>query len=254
MRQSKNVIPVSGTGYWRSAFRIYQAALDILFPRRCPVCGEIVKPAGRLICPSCLLRLSPVRPPVCKRCGKEIPDAVMEYCRDCMVHSHSFEYGIALLHYDETSRRIMAQIKYNNKREYLDFFGKAIADVYKKAIRRMGVDVIVPVPIHKSRRRKRGFNQAELLARVLGEELQLAVRTDILVRDRQTRPQKELSAADRLRNLSGAFCVSQMPADVQRILLVDDIYTTGSTIEACTRSLKEAGAQKVFFAVICITG
>ena len=178
----------------------------------------------------------------------------MEYCRDCMIHSHSFEYGIALLHYDETSRRIMAQIKYNNKREYLDFFGKAIADVYKKAIRRMGVDVIVPVPIHKSRRRKRGFNQAELFARVLGEELQLAVRTDILVRDRQTRPQKELSAADRLRNLSGAFRAGPIPADAQRILLVDDIYTTGSTIEACTRSLKEAGAQKVFFAVICITG
>lgn len=251
--------------------------LNILFPRRCPVCGEIVKPAGSLICPACVRELSFVKSPVCKKCGKEIVDATMEFCEDCMVHRHAFEYGIALLNYDETARRIMAQIKYNNKREYLDFFGAAMAKRYGNIIRRMEVDAIVPVPVHQSRLRKRGFNQAELLANVLGERLGIPVRPELLVRTKRTLPQKELSASERLKNLSGAFSAGEAltgkhvskrikaawePEEsnlgktlkVRRVLLVDDIYTTGSTIEACSRVLRAAGVECVYAAVICITG
>lgn len=234
--------------------------LNILFPRRCPVCGEIVKPAGSLICPSCVRELSFVKSPVCKKCGKEIVDETMEFCEDCMSHRHAFEYGVALLNYDETARRAMAQIKYNNKREYLDFFGAAMAKRYEKTIRRMEVDAIVPVPIHRSRLRWRGFNQAELLADILGERLGIPVRPELLVRTKRTLPQKELSASERLKNLTGAFCAGQVlaqsdgVADVRRVLLVDDIYTTGSTIEACARVLRAAGIERVYAAVICITG
>ena len=100
--------------------------LDILFPHRCPVCGEIVRPAGSLICPSCFQELSFVKNPVCKKCGKEIVDETVEFCEDCMAHRHAFEYGIALVNYDEAARRAMVQIKYNNKRVFLDFFGDAM--------------------------------------------------------------------------------------------------------------------------------
>ena len=118
----------------------------------------------------------------------------------------------------------------------------------------MNVDVIIPVPVHPSRRRKRGFNQAEVLAKIMGERLGIPVRTDLLTRTKKTLPQKELSAGERLKNLSGAFRAEVIPAEIRRILLVDDIYTTGSTIEACTRALKTSGAQAIYFVVICMAG
>ena len=184
---------------------IKETFLDFLFPRRCPVCGEITSPAGSLICPSCFLKLSFVKPPVCKKCGKEIMDETMEYCSDCMGHFHAFESGVALLNYDETARSVMAQIKYKNKREYLDFFGAVMAKRYGRTVARMAVEAIVPVPIHSSRRRARGFNQAEVLAEILGDKLKIPVEPQMLIREKKTRPQKELSAAERLKNMSGAF-------------------------------------------------
>ena len=95
--------------------------LNILFPRRCPVCGEIVRPAGRLICPACFRELSFVKSPTCKKCGKEIEDETMEFCEDCMAHRHAYESGLALFNYNDAARNSMVQIKYHNKREYLDF-------------------------------------------------------------------------------------------------------------------------------------
>ena len=231
-----------------------QTILDILFPRRCPVCGEIVKPAGSLICPSCFQELSFVKNPTCKKCGKEILNETLEFCESCVTHPRSFEYGAALLNYNETARESMVKIKYKNKREYLDFYGAAMAVRFENTIRRMVVDVIVPIPIHRSRRRKRGFNQAEILAKVIGERLGVPVASDALVRSKKTLPQKELSASERLRNLSGAFTMGKLDGSVRSVLLVDDIYTTGSTIEACTQVLKKAGIETVFFAVICMAG
>lgn len=231
-----------------------ESLIGILFPRRCPVCDGIVKPPGRLICPGCFGRLSPVRPPVCKKCGKEIIDAAAEYCVDCIRRGRSFEYGVALLNYDETARRSMARIKYSNRREYLDFYGAALAARHEKTIRRMNADAIVPVPLHSSRMRQRGFNQAEVMARILGERLGVPVMPDLLVRDRKTQPQKDLTARERLKNLSGAIRAGKIPDGIRTVLLTDDIYTTGSTVEACTRALMKAGIGKVYFAVICITG
>ena len=226
-----------------------ETILNVLFPRHCPVCGEIVKPPGSLICPACFHKLSYVKPPVCKKCGKEILDETEEFCGDCMKRRHAFESGLALMNYDETARRSMAWIKYKNKREYLDFYGAALAARYETQIRRMEADALVPVPVHPSRKRARGFNQAEVLA-VLG----IPVESGMLIRDKRTKPQKELSAAERLKNLSGAFRAGAIPEGIRTVLLVDDIYTTGSTVEACARALRSAGVSRVYFVVICMTG
>lgn len=232
--------------------KIIEFAADILFPRRCPVCDDIVLPRGGLICPECVKRLSFVKGPVCKKCGKEVFSDTVEYCFDCTKHKRSFESGRALVNYNEAARNSMVKIKYKNKREYLDFYIEAICIRYGKIISRMGADALVPVPVHPSRMRSRGYNQAELLARGIGRELGIPVCADLLLRSRKTAPQKELNPAERLKNLEEAFEAGSIPSGIGTVILVDDIYTTGSTIEACTRALKRMGVKKVYFLAICI--
>ena len=130
-----------------------RAALDALYPRRCPVCGEIVTPKGRLICPSCLLRLSPVKSPVCQKCGKEVWSEEIEYCPDCVKHRRSFARGMSLFNYTEEAARSMAAVKYKNKREYLDFYAEAAAEKLRQYENReeWQFDGLVPVPVHPAR-------------------------------------------------------------------------------------------------------
>ncbi|MEY8337771.1 ComF family protein [Lachnospiraceae bacterium 62-35] len=224
----------------------------ILFPRRCPVCGNIVPFGKGLICRSCFSELSFIKSPCCKKCGKEVMNERIEYCYDCSRHVRHFQRGMALLNYNEAAARSMAGIKYHNKREYLDFYGEAAVRRYGKAITRIDPDVLIPVPIHPSRLRSRGFNQAEIFARIIGKRLGIPVRTDILKRNRKTDPQKELTPKERLQNLEQAFSAEGMPNHIHRVLLADDIYTTGSTIEACTRALKQQGVDEIYFLTICI--
>lgn len=227
-------------------------AVNILYPRRCPVCQDIVMPAGKLICPECIKKISWVKQPVCKKCGKEIADSAVEYCFSCSSNKRSFEAGMALINYDDVAKRAMSQIKYNNKREYLDFFAAAAALKFNKRLRAIGADALIPVPVHPARRRKRGFNQAEILAEKLGSELGIAVYKDAMIRRKNTEPQKDLNAAERLKNLEQAFEAGNIRKGLNTAILVDDIYTTGSTIEACTRVLKNAGVKKVYFISLCI--
>lgn len=242
--------------------------LDALYPRRCPVCGGIPPKAQNFmrqadserpaaspgkenrICPSCLTKLSFVTSPVCKKCGKEIISETMEYCLDCTRHKRSFEYGVSLLNYNEAASRSMAAVKYKNKREYLDFYAEEAVRRCGARILRMNAEGLLPVPVHPARLRRRGFNQSEVLAEKLGKRLDLPVYPDFLWRRRNTEPQKSLSPAERLKNLEAAFEAAPVP--FQRLLLVDDIYTTGSTIEACSRVLLRAGAEKVYFFTVCI--
>jgi len=220
-------------------------------------------PKGALICPSCISRLSFVESPVCQKCGKEVRSDVLEYCPDCQRHRRSFEYGTALLNYNEAAAHSMAAIKYKNKREYLDFYAGESAKRLGPVLLSMKADALIPVPVHPKRLRKRGFNQAGVLAEKLGELLSIPVEPHLLYRIRNTEAQKELSASERLKNLEKAFAVSepQDPRDAgagsgknmpECVILVDDIYTTGSTIEACTRVLKRAGVKKVYFFAVCI--
>ena len=145
----------------------------------------------------------------------------------------------------------MAAVKYRNKREYLDFYSCAAAVRFGERIRTAGIQRIVPVPIHSSRLRKRGFNQAGELADRLSKELQIPAAR-LLLRVKKTDPQKGLGAGGRLKNLEQAFLALPEAGSFERVLLVDDIYTTGSTAEACTRALLKAGVKKVYFFAVCI--
>ena len=217
-----------------------QAAADLLFPRRCPVCGGVAMPKGRLICPACLKQLSFVSSPACMKCGKEIGSREQEYCADCIRRKKSFTRGFALLNYDSRAAVSMAAVKYHNKREYLDFYARAAALRFGKQFRQAGIQVIVPVPVHASRLKTRGFNQAAVLAEKLSAELGIPWE-ELLIRVKKTDPQKSLGSAERLKNLRGAFEAEQEAGKWERVLLVDDIYTTGST-----------GVKQVFVFAVCI--
>ena len=228
-----------------------QAAADLLFPRRCPVCGGVAMPKGRLICPACLKQLSFVSSPACMKCGKEIGSREQEYCADCIRRKKSFTRGFALLNYDSRAAVSMAAVKYHNKREYLDFYARAAALRFGKQFRQTGIQVIVPVPVHASRLKTRGFNQAAVLAEKLSAELGIPWE-ELLNRVKKTDPQKSLGSAERLKNLRGAFEAEQEAGKWERVLLVDDIYTTGSTAEICSRALLKTGVKQVFVFAVCI--
>lgn len=229
---------------------IAEVFLNTLFPRRCPLCEDIVEKEG--ICHNCSLKLPRVREPFCLKCGKHIFSAEEEYCFDCTRIPKSYEHGMPFLEYEGKVQKSVLDIKYRNKREYIPVYAKLMAKEFCHRIQKIHPDCLLPIPIHAKRARQRGFNQAELLARSLGKYLDVPVRTDILYRKKDTKAQKELSAQERLQNLSEAFYVEGDIAGIKKVILIDDIYTTGSTIEACTRVLKKAGVEQVYYMSICI--
>lgn len=225
---------------------------DWLYPRRCPVCEDIVMPKGELVCDECRSRIPYIHSPRCCRCGKELADERQEFCYDCTRKTFYYECGAAPLRYNAVMRRAMEGLKYRNKREYADFFAEEILRAYGNMLKSWQPDMLIPVPIHSARRRSRGYNQAELLAEPFGERLGVPVRNDILIRSRSTGPQNKLNDKERRKNVEEAFQIKENGVQLKRVILVDDIYTTGSTVNACAKVLKEAGAGTVYFICACI--
>lgn len=229
-----------------------QWLLSIFFPRRCPVCEEIVSPRGALICPDCERQLHFLTEPTCQICGREILADDEELCENCKRHRFLFKRSIALVGYDDVAARSISRIKYTGAREFLDYYGREAVRRRGDELRRMQIDAIVPVPVHPSRKRKRGYNQATVLAEVMGAELGLPVYEAALYRRKKTAASKELNAAERLKNLMSAFYAGPIPQDLRRVLLVDDIFTTGATMESCTRILLAAGVEEVYCFALAI--
>ena len=234
----------------------FLSILDLIYPCSCPVCGEVLPYGRKGLCGGCEGKLSYVRQPACMGCGKELDAgdrwSAPEYCPDCARLNRSFSGGIALLNYNDAARTLMWQFKYQNRREYAGFLAEEMAKRHGRQILRMGGRSLVPVPIHKKRRRERGYNQAELLAGELGKRLRIPVRKDLIIRTENTRAQKKLGFAERQKNETKAFAAVKRGEDLGTVFLVDDIYTTGATAQACTEALLEAGAEKVFLLSMAI--
>lgn len=234
-----------------------QTILDMLYPVRCPVCGDIVRPKDARICSPCEEKLQIISEPRCKKCSKPIERDQNEYCNDCERKDYHFEQGYSLWVYDLAMKKSISDFKYYNKKEYAKYYIEQITKAYGKSIKKLALDLIVPVPLHKSKYRERGYNQAEILANGIGKELDIPVLPHLLIRNKKTLPQKQLSDKERLKNLQEAFIFNDIvareyPKRLKRLLLVDDIYTTGSTIEACTNVLMRHGVDKVYFITLCI--
>ena len=192
------------------------------------------------------------RSPGVFRCGRTVREEGEAYCLDCKDREKSFIAGFPLCDYDDVMQRAVTRIKYGNRREYIRPFAALLEERYGKELRRLGADCMIPVPVHPSRLKTRGFNQAELLARELSPYLGIPVRPEFLSRTRKTEAQKELTPDERVRNLSRAFTADLMGEKINTVILADDIYTTGSTVEACSRALRAAGVSRIYYVSICI--
>ena len=228
-----------------------ELALQLLFPRRCPVCDDIVTPFGEKICLDCMKKLKVITPPWCMRCGKKLFDEE-EYCKDCRERDHDFVRGRALYEYTSAAGSIY-RFKYKERQEYADFYGEEIAFYLGDFIRRIEPDALIPIPLHKKRKRKRGYNQAKLLAKSIGRQLEIPVEDHLLVRIRDTKPLKLLNPSDRQNNLKKAFNIARNDVKLKRVILIDDIYTTGSTIDEAAKTLRKNGIEDVFFLTLAST-
>jgi len=232
---------------------VRDAVLQLLFPLRCPACDKIVKPMGEKICTECLGRLKLLTPPWCMKCGKKLTGPG-EFCADCARKEHSYERGRALYEYGAASLSIY-RFKYGGRREYASFYGEEAARYLGSFVREVRPDGLIPIPLHRKRMAARGYNQAELFARALGEGLGVPVYTEILTRKKNTAPLKYENPQERQNNLKKAFNIEQNDVKLKRIVLIDDIYTTGSTMDEAARTLKAAGVEQVYFiALACGAG
>lgn len=190
------------------------------------------------------------------RCGRELSDARKEFCGRCERSSMPFARNFAVWQYDKWMKKSIAAFKYGGRRENGDFYIQHMLYGYGKQLLRYGVTVLIPVPISSKRRRYRGFNQAELLAEGLAKKLGIGT-AKLVRRVKNTLPQNGLSPKERKANLAGSLewdareagKLSELPSTVA---LVDDIFTTGATLEACTNVLQAHGIHTVYGICVCI--
>lgn len=189
------------------------------------------------------------------KCGKPIRYAEQEYCHDCIRAKHYFEKGAALWLHEEPVSLSIYQYKFHNQRNFGRYYAKEMAERYGATLMKWSPDIIIPIPLHSSKLRKRGYNQAAIVAEELGELTGLPVNEGLLKRVRGTSPLKSLNPTERRMNLRKAFAVTDNERELLRgknVLLVDDIYTTGSTMDEAAKVLKRAGVEKVFYLTISI--
>ncbi|MBE5943509.1 MAG: ComF family protein [Lachnospiraceae bacterium] len=215
-------------------------------------CGELLSRKESYCCSECIPKITYLSEPFCLKCGKEIDSEEDEFCQDCSNHTRSFVKGFPALAYVEPVSEAVGALKYKNKRSYAEYFAREIVKIHGKSIANLGVEALIPVPIHPKKLKKRGYNQAKIIADRLGELMRIPVDDEILFRDRNTLPQKELDSIEREKNLKNAFYSAKEIVQYKRVLLVDDIYTTGATIEACTKILQQIGVSGVYYTSICI--
>ncbi|CAN5846032.1 ComF family protein [soil metagenome] len=226
------------------ALQPYLAALaDMFYPQRCVGCE---RRSSDVLCRACFEALPRVGHPVCGRCG--LPTAFATFmCEACKNVDFGFESAKAALKYEGVGKKIVHALKYRGYKQVVD---RLATPLMLQAIGDERFDVVVPVPLHRARRRKRGFNQAELLARGVAQKLNASV-SDTLEVVRGTRDQVELSAAQRRANVAGAYKAKNSLHG--RFLLVDDVFTTGATMNACALTLVSAGAKEVHALSLCRT-
>lgn len=224
--------------------------VEWLYPRRCPVCDKPV-PQRSMICQKCYSQLRYLDGALCYKCGKKLQSEELEYCHDCRERKHWYEQGRALYEYG-TIKDAIYRLKYQGRAEYATFFGHEMATRLRTDICRWKPDAIISVPLHPKKMAKRGYNQAELLGRELGKALNVPFYGNLIKRVRNTKPMKDLDPSERQINLKNAFIMRKSDVKLKRVIVIDDIYTTGSTIDSIALCLQKNGIHNIYFITLAI--
>lgn len=232
------------------------ALLDFVFPPHCHVCRSFIPGGGRLhICDSCREKIRLVNQPHCTVCAIPFAGAGANHpCGNCIDTPPSFDVARAAVIYDGPGRELIHSFKYDYKTHLRRPLAILTADALTGFVTSLKPDLLVPVPLHVKRLRSRGFNQAVLIGEMLAAEWGISMERRVLQRIRWTEPQINLAAGQRKTNVKGAFAVADAEAVKNRtVLLFDDVYTTGSTVDECAKVLKRSGAGKVIVVTVART-
>ncbi|MDR1150288.1 MAG: ComF family protein [Clostridiales bacterium] len=232
--------------------------LNFIFPKKCIICGEILNLKKEIaICESCdkeklVEKIDNVNR--CKICSRMI-SFNSKICKDCLSNDFSFDKNFSLFKYNETMKNIISRFKFEDN----SFIGILLSELMCKEINLNKIfknrifDFIIPVPIHWNRERKRGFNQSKILAKKISQKNKIFLETKNFLRVKNTKAQFNLNKIEREENLRGAFCVKKNIFKNKNIILIDDIFTTGSTINNCAKTLKKIGSNYVASITLSIT-
>jgi competence protein ComFC len=245
---------------------IFRSALDgltsVFFPAPCRICAATLLTASRIpICAPCFASFESIARPVCQCCGRPflVPSGVHEspeqlelgkiqqnLCRLCRDRFYAFDIARSFGAYSEALKKAILLLKFEELTCLADWFASRLCEVVSREAEQFRADVVVPVPLHPDRRRERGYNQAELIARPLARKLHLKQGAYLLMRTKPRPPRLVLSRKEHWDSVRGAYATREgLRVDKLRVLLVDDVMTTGATLDSCARALKKAGAAAV---------
>lgn len=233
--------------------------LDLIYPSNiyCICCGSAIdKTRDYALCDKCIENFYWINNKICQKCGKILEeDYWRDLCEDCISNPHDFDKGFTCTRYGLYERVLMMDYKYSDK----SYIGNKLGDILydRIVIEELDFDVIISIPIHKKRMEKRGYNQAEIMARALSRRLGNKEFGEYLVRTVDTAPMRNLGIEERRENVKNSFKLTSSGIDKikgKNILLIDDIYTTGSTLDSASRLLKDSGANKVYILTFAAGG
>ena len=243
--------------------KVLNSLIDLIYPPRCSICQAFLQDKAAPhsdrdlpFCESCFNGFTEIKSPICSLCGRPFSDGTERdrICEDCLRKRPSYDIARAPYLYDGALMTAIHELKYAQKTHLADSLGSLLASFAQTWIGELKGCLVMPVPLHPRRLRARGFNQSLLLARCVASKTGAELDFLSLRRTRFTKPQTELSSEERKKNVRKAFEVVKPEAVKRRtILLVDDVATTGSTLNECTKALKRAGADGVLCLVLART-
>lgn len=212
--------------------------IDFFFPRSCVGCGKV----GDFVCIKCSKKLARLQPPICQRCGR--PESSGTYCNECWGTNTGLDSIRSVFVFDGIIRSAVHELKYRNLQSIAGCLSQYMAEYFQE--NKLTGDILLAVPMHEKRMKRRGYNQSELLANEISNMISIPVISGVIVRARDNKPQARTTCVEeRRKNMENAFTCVSNDIKGKEVIIIDDVCTSGATLEACAAVLKERGAKKV---------